>query len=383
MVGTVLSPGCIFLMIVGAMNTSFNLDSRLCLIYSGLPILVFIGVCFYAKDKTQIKFAIILSIIYALLMLAVMVSTIIEMVEDGLYQPTAIFFVSLCLSFLIAAVIHPTEFLCLLPILLYMLCIPSMYLLLTIYSVINLNVVSWGTREGHTASQANEEQDKIEDNKSEFLRFFKFNNLLKSKERSKLISCVCCSQSPPEEDKEVLKEIKQLKNDLNEFKDSLKTSEKNFHLNETMNPLFRLNSRQYSDFGDNDREINVQPMRPTNDSVLEDVPLIHDNENVKLFWTKDKCFQFFIEEKLNSEESEFWRQFIDKYLLPLDRDPEHEEKVKFDLKELRDKIASAFGLLNSLFILLVLLLQLHKGIFNFEIPYRGSNCFQLKVSILC
>ncbi len=29
----------------------------------------------------------------------------------------------------------------------YLLCIPSMYLLLTIYSITNLNVVSWGTRE--------------------------------------------------------------------------------------------------------------------------------------------------------------------------------------------------------------------------------------------
>ena len=31
--------------------------------------------------------------------------------------------------------------------LIYLLCIPSMYLLLIIYSITNLNVVSWGTRE--------------------------------------------------------------------------------------------------------------------------------------------------------------------------------------------------------------------------------------------
>ncbi len=29
----------------------------------------------------------------------------------------------------------------------YLLCIPAMYLLLIIYSITNLNVVSWGTRE--------------------------------------------------------------------------------------------------------------------------------------------------------------------------------------------------------------------------------------------
>ena len=39
------------------------------------------------------------------------------------------------------------HFRCIVPGLIYLLCIPSMYLLLTIYSITNLNVVSWGTRE--------------------------------------------------------------------------------------------------------------------------------------------------------------------------------------------------------------------------------------------
>ena len=304
-------------------------------------------------------------------MLAVIVSTIIEMVEEGLMQPTAIFFICLCLSFFVAAIIHPTEFFCFLPFLLYMLCIPSMYLLLTVYSVINLNVVSWGTREGHTPSQQNQEPNKIKANKNEFLEYFKVKNLFKNNDGSKFISCVCCSQSAPEQEhKEVLKEICELKSHLHEFKEILKTCEKNS--NETLNPLFGLNSKPFLDIGDNERDISFESMRALNDSVLEDISL-YDNQNETPVWAKDKCFQTFTEQQLNSEESEFWRQFIDKYLLPLDRDPEHEDKVKYDLKELRDKIASAFGLLNSLFILLVLLLQLHQDIFNFQVPYKQSN----------
>lgn len=50
-------------------------------------------------------------------------------------------------SFFIAACLHPQEFWCIASGIIYLLSIPSMYLLLILYSIINLNVVSWGTRE--------------------------------------------------------------------------------------------------------------------------------------------------------------------------------------------------------------------------------------------
>ena len=49
--------------------------------------------------------------------------------------------------FIFAAVLHPQEFWCLPNGIIYYITIPSMYLFLMIYSVFNLNVVSWGTRE--------------------------------------------------------------------------------------------------------------------------------------------------------------------------------------------------------------------------------------------
>ena len=42
----------------------------------------------------------------------------------------------------------------------YFLSIPSMYMLLTIYAVTNLNDVSWGTRESDTAEKPETEVDK-------------------------------------------------------------------------------------------------------------------------------------------------------------------------------------------------------------------------------
>lgn len=54
----------------------------------------------------------------------------------------------LCLTFsFLAGLMHPQEFLALLCGVIYYITIPSMYMLLMIYSVFNMNDVSWGTRE--------------------------------------------------------------------------------------------------------------------------------------------------------------------------------------------------------------------------------------------
>jgi len=76
MVGTVLSPGTIFLMVVSAMNTAMNFDSQTSLLCNVIPILAFTFVCIKFQDNDiKINFAQILTLMYALLMLAVLVGT--------------------------------------------------------------------------------------------------------------------------------------------------------------------------------------------------------------------------------------------------------------------------------------------------------------------
>ena len=84
--------------------------------------------------------------LYALLMMAVLVGIMISIVEDGPSSPTALSFFFVAFCFIFAAVLHPQEFGCLPNGFIYYITIPSMYLFLMIYSVFNLNVVSWGTR---------------------------------------------------------------------------------------------------------------------------------------------------------------------------------------------------------------------------------------------
>ena len=62
-------------------------------------------------------------------------------------SPNAMFIMIVVGIFTLAGFLHPEEFMCLVPGILYFLCIPSGFVLLFIYSMVNMNVVSWGTRE--------------------------------------------------------------------------------------------------------------------------------------------------------------------------------------------------------------------------------------------
>lgn len=202
MLGTILGPGTIFLMVVGAMVSAFQISNYHALMYNTIPIGLFILFCFYAENDLQISFAMILSAAYALLMMAVLIATAIQLQQEGISSPSGIFLVAIASSFLISAIVHPQEFTCVCHGFLYFMLVPSMYLLLQIYSLINLYNVSWGTRENpaqkaEEAAMMKEEETQKKgklDGVSEFLG-------LKDKEStlSKLCQCFMCTYEKTDE----------------------------------------------------------------------------------------------------------------------------------------------------------------------------------------
>jgi len=89
----------------------------------------------------------IISAIYGLVMMAVLVSVILQINEDGPLTPASLTFFVMVGGMVIAAVLHPQDFGCLILGLVYYVALPSTNLLLIVYAIFNLNVVSWGTRE--------------------------------------------------------------------------------------------------------------------------------------------------------------------------------------------------------------------------------------------
>lgn len=77
------------------------------------------------------------------------------MVKDQtILTPSSIFVIAMASIYIITAIMHPQEFHLVFYGFLYIICIPSAYLLLIIYSMTNLDNVSWGTRETKAPTSA-------------------------------------------------------------------------------------------------------------------------------------------------------------------------------------------------------------------------------------
>ncbi|XP_027030378.2 chitin synthase 1 [Tachysurus fulvidraco] len=145
---SILGPASVTLMVAGAFQFVFRIEGTLSIIISVIPPVVYMLICFFTKSNFQITIAAILSVFYAFLMTASFFSIIGDMVKEGTFiTPTGIFLVSMAILYFVTALLHPQEFGMIVYGLMYFICIPSGYLLLTIYSLVNMNIVSWGTRE--------------------------------------------------------------------------------------------------------------------------------------------------------------------------------------------------------------------------------------------
>jgi hypothetical protein len=89
----------------------------------------------------------ILSAIYGLVMMAVLVGIMLQIIEHGPLAPSSLFFFMVAGAMIIAGFLHPQEVRCLNSGVVFYVTVPSMYFILIIYAIFNLNDVSWGTRE--------------------------------------------------------------------------------------------------------------------------------------------------------------------------------------------------------------------------------------------
>ena len=99
------------------------------------------------------------------ILISVLVGMALQFFEEGPLAPTNLSLAFIIACFLFAGIMHPQEFKCLPMGVIYFITIPSMYLFLVIYSIFNLNNVSWGTREvpkKKTAEEEEEEKQKLE-----------------------------------------------------------------------------------------------------------------------------------------------------------------------------------------------------------------------------
>lgn len=73
MVGTVLGPGTIFLMLVGAMVAAFKISNWYSFYYNIIPILIFMVVCFIFKNDVQVSIGEFFEVLLRIFITVVMV----------------------------------------------------------------------------------------------------------------------------------------------------------------------------------------------------------------------------------------------------------------------------------------------------------------------
>ena len=80
-------------------------------------------------------------------MVAVITAIAINIVEDGLFAPSPLFLLMVMAQIIVTGLLHPQELNCLIHGIIYYIYVPSMYMVLIIFSLFNLNDITWGTRE--------------------------------------------------------------------------------------------------------------------------------------------------------------------------------------------------------------------------------------------
>nr|XP_018916999.1 PREDICTED: uncharacterized protein LOC109044007 isoform X3 [Bemisia tabaci] len=332
--GTILGPGTIFLMLVGAFVAVFHIDNWTSFYYNIWPIMFFIFVCFTCKSNIQLIVAQILSTMYALIMMAVIVGTALQLGEDGIGSPSAIFLIAMMSSFIIAALLHPQEFWCIVPFTIYLLSIPAMYLILILYSIINLNVVTWGTREVQTKkTKAELEQERKEaeaakkKGKQKSLLGFLQNSDENEEEGSLelsfagLFKCMFCTYPKPVDEKQQLLRIAE----------SLETVSKRLDVIErVIDPQNQLIIRRRT-ISCSSRDHGLGPVGEDpaeedqihNDDDGETIASearVERNDDINPFWIEDKALKKGPVSFLSMSETTFWKELIEKYLAPIDDD---------------------------------------------------------------
>ncbi|XP_062614046.1 chitin synthase-like [Saccostrea cucullata] len=325
-VSSILTPGTIFLLILGAIITAFpSIEPWLALVLNLVPVIVLTLSIFLAKEDTQLTLAGIISTIYSLVMMVVLIGLIKEGVESQFCSVTTVFFCFVAGVFVVAALIHPQEFTCIFHGLLYFLAVPSMSMLLILYSLGNMHNINWGTRENKTASG----QDEV----------IRKKNKLEGQTCSIGDWCRCMLCVREIEDQSLV----ETKNEAP--KDTLDTSDKN-----------KVDTTQTQTVGVQKKSSAEKKPTPVATPKVEDKTKHGDFKN---------C------EDISEEERKFWKGLIKKYLKPTDINPEEQQRVQEDLLELRNKVFFFVFILNALFVTIVYVLtqvNAYQGTLQIPLP---------------
>ncbi|XP_033733062.1 uncharacterized protein LOC117322317 [Pecten maximus] len=379
MVSTVIGPSTVLMMIAGALVTVFNVELMASYLISGIPAILYFFMCFWVKTKYQLLAAQFLSAAYVFIMMVVFVGCIVTAVKENPFHPSVIFLASLVIIFLISACFHPQEFSCIIFGALYFVCVPMGFLLLVIYSLCNMHVVSWGTREvpKKKTKQELEEEEKLKKEKEERKKqgfLARFMPKLQFQDMFKVINDMQMTKKKEDETAEMLKAMNRNFEALLRLQQNPNGKQPE-HVQDTEDVPEIVVSKDPPSILKK-KGVTFQAETPI-ESTPDDVTFgksakptkPKSTERDRPEWVDLKILGSGDILQMNSAEEAFWKGFIQKYLYPLDVDKNKQKETAAKLIELRNSVCAGMAIINLLWIAINFMFQLRKpAVISFPTP---------------
>lgn len=306
-----IGPATVIMMISGSYLTVFKLNLLTSYAIALTPAIIYTILCFTVKSKYQIMAAEIFSALYSFIMMVVFVGCIITAVQESPFHPSVLFLSAMVFIFLFAAMLHPWEFSCIIYGVLYFLCVPSGFLLLVIYSLCNMNVISWGTREvpKKKTKKEIEEEEKKRKEKDEKKKQGWFSQFMPKFQLQDLKAFMDISKK---EDKSV-DILEQMNKNIERLLDSKGKDELTEILIDKKSILTKpKKSVKFSAVTQIEEEEEDEEKHTEEDEYLYQKEKKKRNDLVNPKWLEDKDFQQGTVVRMNDEENIFWEKFIEK-----------------------------------------------------------------------
>jgi chitin synthase len=379
---TILGPGTILLTVASSFRTVFTtLTLAESYTLAVAPAIFYLVICLKCKANTQVFIGALMSSIYSMIMTMVLVATIAQLTNSDEISASSFFFVFLIILFFLTGVLHPQEIMNLLYGLLYLVTLPGGYVLLVIYSICNLHVVSWGTRE---VAVKKSKKKRLEEAQEEKKQAEQEEEQKKNQKQKKSIFTYFLGSG--DDDKGA---VQNLFGKM--FKPSSSHRQEQLLLN-ICSKLENLDKKPVviNGTGDQDQQQANDAAQNTildingNRTIVNDPTLAseYDSSTVVDVARNDLYNPYWIDLKwlgknevyyLNTKEMTFWQGLLEKYLHPIDKDVADEARITRDLKELRNNSCFAFFMLNALWVVMQ---------FQFEYVSMAFPRMQIPVGIL-
>ena len=286
----------------------------------------------------------------------------------------------------------------------YLITIPSMYILLVIYSLFNLFNVSWGTREvkekktaAEVAKEAQEEAElaaaeakrKKDGIMGTLMGQFKFGESEGETgsidfSLGNVLRCMCFTHEDPHEPKKQLVNIstslqevsKRLSRIEGSTGGSVQMSRRRSSIGVRSGGRKSIGAIQEEGSGRDEGSVN-ESMSEEYVEEVEEYPSEQKtkrDDDTNPYWIDDEDLKNGPVDYLSGTEINFWREMIHKYLQPLVLPKKEQAKQAQDLKDYRDSFIFTFLMINALYVVLITLLQLQS---NIKIPWTVFSSFNL------